>query len=136
MTAGRMISLAETKQVRQYERVITHFEGVFSEATRAYIASYTENLATKAGKGVRITLDTRVFKDAMNDGKLSVVIADSSPIHAGREVLVTRAGFTEVNGSELDFDVFQVTIPLGNTGFGHNFKFIRDGANGPRLYIN
>jgi hypothetical protein len=137
MTAGHIFKQADLKTQPSYSRVsMTHFEGMLSDKTKAFIASYTEDLANKQGPNVKITLDTRCLKDAMKADSLSINIADSSPMHAGREVLVTAAGFLEVDASDLNFNIFQVTVPLGNTGFGFNFKFIANGANGPRMYIN
>lgn len=139
MTVGRVVAFSDAKgkPIIGHGRVnMVHFDGVLSEDTRAFIASYTAALAEKQGADVQITLDTRCLKDAMKAGRLSINIADTSPIHAGVLLQVTPAGFMNERGEQIDFQVFQVTCPIGKSGFGHNFKFIRDFDNGPRMYIN
>jgi hypothetical protein len=139
MTVGRMVAFGDTKvkPIIGHGRVnMVHFDGVLSEETRAFVVNYTAALADKQGEGVKITLDTRCLKDAMKEDRLSVNIDNDSPIHAGVLVRVTSAGFLNEMGEPIGFTIFQITCPIGTSGFGHNFKFIKDGTNGPRMYVN
>lgn len=139
MAAGRLITRSDAahKPVGYGRVEMTHFKASFSPDLQAFLVSYVQNLHEKLGGDVEISLDTRALKDAMNADRLSVVIDEKSPILAGRTVFITKAGFLNENGEQLEQKCFQITVPHGGPlGWSTNFKFIRDSENGPRMYIN
>lgn len=74
----------------------------------------------------------RFIAKLMFDNKLYVVLqSEENPLLNEKVVQITKEGFFEVDGPELGFKIFTITIPTGN-GYGIQFKWDRSG----KVFVN